>query len=176
MNFSTLGKNKDFWHKKSNISKRNVLSKIIFWRKSTKLRTFGDDEKCVYFLYLNFKHDFLNLNKRHKSHNTCFAFHPLLRPLSNVYLRQLDVSVIPSRSLEFPFRSNTRRVSYSAEKHTDQAHFAKKVIFVQNQFSYWNCFRLFWRKNSKFLRIFRQKSNFWDSVLCQICSQAVNMT
>ena len=131
LNFSTLGKNKDFWHKNSNISKRNVLSKIIFWRKSTKLKTFGGDEKCVYFLQLNFKHDFLNLNKRHKSHNTCFAFHPLLRPLSNVYLRQLDVSVIPSRSLEFPFRSNTRRVSYSAEKHTDQAHCAKKIIFVQ---------------------------------------------
>ena len=129
LNFSTLGKNKDFWHKNSNISKRNVLSKIIFWRKSTELRTFGGDEKCVYFLQLNFKHDFLNLNKRHKSHNTCFAFHPLLRPLSNVYLRQLDVSVIPSRSLEFPFRSNTRRVSYSAEKHTDQAHCAKKDYF-----------------------------------------------
>ena len=97
--------------------------------------TFVDDEVCVYFLYLNFKHDFLNLNKRHKSHNTCFAFHPLLRPLSNVYLRQLDVSVIPSRSLEFPFRSNSRRVSFCWKEKTDHAHCAKYMNLVKKSIS-----------------------------------------
>ena len=140
---------------------------------------------CVYFLYLNFKHDFLNLNKRHKSHNTCFAFHPLLRPLSNVYLRQLDVSVIPSRSLEFPFRSNSRRVSYSAEK--------KRLTIlhtVPNIYEFGPKIKLIWILAWKFKVLLKailapkfkvnwilgQNKTFLYSVLRQICSHAVNMT